>query len=215
LILVAPLIVFAVMGQTLFRFYRGDGNNFIYREGNLAVHFLDVGNGHCVIVQLPDGRVAKLDDTFHGFANRINRYIDARIGHQNFIYFWDTDAIEFLYGIAIINHYNQVFIIAGNADNVSKANFIEAWTRPADARIFLQTRRTNYLFVYHIRPELLITPEFIFEVGHVVVRGDGNAVHTFFGFENPRNLTPIWIIAILALYLVVFINYKPKRHNIL
>ena len=68
------------MGQTLWYFYFGSGNAFVYNKGNLAVHFVDVGHGDCTIIQLPDGKIAIIDagqgEYYHG---RVNRYIRTRI----------------------------------------------------------------------------------------------------------------------------------------
>ena len=89
------IFVFAsVFGLKIFYFYFGENNTFIYKNGNLAVHFLDVGHGDCTIVQLPDGKIAVIDggsdggfeDWFSGeysYYPRIKNYLDRRIKPRN------------------------------------------------------------------------------------------------------------------------------------
>jgi beta-lactamase superfamily II metal-dependent hydrolase len=67
------------MGQTLFYFYFGSGNTFVYDRGNLAVHFVDVGHGDCTIIQLPDGKIAIIDGGSEYYWLRVDKYIKERI----------------------------------------------------------------------------------------------------------------------------------------
>ena len=78
-ILVGFIVFWALMGQTLFYFYIGSGNNFVYKSGTLAVHFVDVGHGNCTILQLPDGKVAIIDGGSDFYKHRVRNYIQTRI----------------------------------------------------------------------------------------------------------------------------------------
>ena len=78
-VLLLTLIFFAVFGQSLFYYYFGSGNKFIYKKGAMAVHFVDVGHGDCTIVQLPDGKIAVIDGGHVSQTRRLNNYIRTRI----------------------------------------------------------------------------------------------------------------------------------------
>jgi len=77
------LVFVGVMGQSLWWFYFGEGNTYVYRKGNLAVHFVDVGHGDCTVVQLPDGKVAVIDGGHEYYYPRVKRYIRERIKPKN------------------------------------------------------------------------------------------------------------------------------------
>jgi competence protein ComEC len=66
-------------GQTIYYSLFGEGNTFVYKSGNLAVHFLDVGHGDCAILQLPDGKTAVIDGGDELYYPRIKTYIRERI----------------------------------------------------------------------------------------------------------------------------------------
>ena len=82
------ICVFAsIWGLRFFYFFAGEGSTYVYRNGNLAVHFLDVGHGDCTIVQLPDDKVAVIDggndDGEYSYYPRVKKYLDQRIKPQN------------------------------------------------------------------------------------------------------------------------------------
>ena len=82
-VLCIPIIFGAVMGPRLYHFFSKDTNAFVYKQGNLAVHFVDVGHGDCTIIQLPDGRVMIIDGGSSFYSSRIENYIRTRIQPRN------------------------------------------------------------------------------------------------------------------------------------
>lgn len=70
---------FCAFGGTVWRFYFGEGNTFRASAGSLAVHFVDVGQGDCIIIQLPDGKVAVIDGGDEMYAARVANYLRTRV----------------------------------------------------------------------------------------------------------------------------------------
>lgn len=74
------IIIFAYLfGPMMWRHYVGSGNAFSYQNGTLAVHYLDVGNGDAIIIQLPDGRVVMMDSGTNFYYARVKTYLKTRI----------------------------------------------------------------------------------------------------------------------------------------
>ena len=73
------LLFIGIFGSTLWRFYLGTGYVFHYDAGKLAVHYLDVGQGDCTVVQLPDGRVIVMDSGEEMYYPRVKNYLDKRV----------------------------------------------------------------------------------------------------------------------------------------
>jgi len=81
------IILFAhIFGPMMWRHYIGTGNAFGYQNGTLAVHYLDVGQGDAIIIQLPCGRVAMIDSGTEWYYSRVKTYLTTRIlkgGNKN------------------------------------------------------------------------------------------------------------------------------------
>lgn len=60
-------------------FGAGQSNAFHYSDGALAVHYLDVGQGDAIVVQLPDGRVVMIDCGTVFYYTRVKTYLTTRI----------------------------------------------------------------------------------------------------------------------------------------
>ena len=73
------LIFLGIFGSLIWRFVFGDGTVFHYQVGELAVHYLDVGQGESTIIQLPSGRIIVKDAGDEMFYSRVRRYLDSRI----------------------------------------------------------------------------------------------------------------------------------------
>lgn len=58
----------------------------VIRDGELTVHFVDVGQGDCTILELPDGKTVIIDGGEKDQKNNILNYIDANLG-SDFVYF--------------------------------------------------------------------------------------------------------------------------------
>ena len=54
-------------------------NAFSYSGGELAVHYLDVGQGDAIVIQLPDGRVIMMDSGTEFYYTRVKTYLTTRI----------------------------------------------------------------------------------------------------------------------------------------
>jgi len=77
--LVIALIMIGVFGPLVWRFVFGDDNVFRHQVGELSVHFLDVGQGDSVVIQLPDGKVVVIDSGDAMFFPRIRNYLVSRV----------------------------------------------------------------------------------------------------------------------------------------
>lgn len=81
------IILFAhLFGPMMWRHYIGIGNAFSYQSGTLAVHYLDVGNGDAIIIQLPDSRIIMIDSGTDLYYSRVKTYLKTRIltnGNKN------------------------------------------------------------------------------------------------------------------------------------
>jgi competence protein ComEC len=74
------IVLFAhFFGPLMWRFYIGTGNAFHYEVGTLVVHYLDVGQGDAIIIQLPDGRIVMIDSGTHHYYSRVSTYLTTRI----------------------------------------------------------------------------------------------------------------------------------------
>jgi len=73
------LAVFCIFGSALWRACFGEDNTYNYFNGNLGVHFVDVGDGDCTILQLPDGKVAMIDTGSEYYYSRVKTYLTQRI----------------------------------------------------------------------------------------------------------------------------------------
>jgi len=60
-------------------FYFGEGNVFRHSRGQLAVHFLDVGNGDATVIQFPSGRVGVIDGGPDRTSRQVIDYIHRRV----------------------------------------------------------------------------------------------------------------------------------------
>jgi|GEM_PF-1020500 len=76
--LAATLVFFGIFGPVLWRFYFG-GGTFHYDTGALAVHYLDVGQGDSMVIQLPDGRIIVMDSGEAIYYPRVKNYLETRI----------------------------------------------------------------------------------------------------------------------------------------
>jgi len=89
-LLCATVLVFAVWGQRAYFLVFGEHDTFIY-HGNFAIHFVNVGQGDCTILQLPDGKTAVIDGgEARLYWKHVNRYIDTRIKPKQFDYVINT-----------------------------------------------------------------------------------------------------------------------------
>ncbi len=80
LVLVAGLCVFSAFFSPNSWKYHVKKPDVVRRaEGDLRIHFLDVGQGDCTLIELPDGKVALIDgaDTTERSAKTILRYLNA------------------------------------------------------------------------------------------------------------------------------------------
>jgi len=68
-----------LLGPMMWRHYVGTGNAFHYQSGTLAVHYLDVGQGDAIIIQLPDGKVVVMDSGSERYYNRVKTYLTTRV----------------------------------------------------------------------------------------------------------------------------------------
>jgi len=66
-------------GPMMWRYYIGTGNAFHYQTGTLAVHYLDVGQGDAIIIQLPDGKVVVMDSGTDRYYQRVKTYLTTRV----------------------------------------------------------------------------------------------------------------------------------------
>jgi beta-lactamase superfamily II metal-dependent hydrolase len=86
-LLCATVLIWAAAGQAVYYHLAGTGNTFIYKKGNLAVHFVDVGHGDCTIIQFPDGKTAVIDagedSVYNPQWKRVKKYINTRIKPKN------------------------------------------------------------------------------------------------------------------------------------
>lgn len=74
------IVLFAhFFGPMMWRYYVGTGNAFNYQSGTLAVHYLDVGQGDAIIIQLPDGRTIMMDSGLDLYYTRVKTYLTTRI----------------------------------------------------------------------------------------------------------------------------------------
>lgn len=71
----------SVFGQNILIYYFGEGNAFKHYDGALSVHYLDVGHGSCIALQLPDGKVAVIDggEKEYYYDSRVVPYFKTRI----------------------------------------------------------------------------------------------------------------------------------------
>ena len=51
-------------------------NELIWEEGNLLVHFIDVGQGDCELVELPEGEIMLIDAGDNGYEDIVTGYLD-------------------------------------------------------------------------------------------------------------------------------------------
>lgn len=63
----------------MFRHYIGTGNAFSHQSETLAVHYLDVGQGDAIVIQLPDGKVILMDSGTSWYYTRVKNYLQTRV----------------------------------------------------------------------------------------------------------------------------------------
>jgi len=74
------IVIFAhLFGHMMWRHYVGTSNAFNHTPGTLAVHYLDVGQGDAIVIQLPSGRVVMIDSGTHWHYTRVKTYLTTRV----------------------------------------------------------------------------------------------------------------------------------------
>jgi len=90
------LVILFITGFLLWdSFHRRRGDGYTHAEGQTAVHFLDVGQGDCMILQLPDGKAMLIDagPNSPSARNKIVNYIaKLRITRFDYVLLTHSDA---------------------------------------------------------------------------------------------------------------------------
>lgn len=56
-----------------------EGRAFRHHDGNMTVHFMDVGHGNAVAIRTPDNKVILIDGGGHIYYSRVSNYLQTRV----------------------------------------------------------------------------------------------------------------------------------------
>lgn len=190
-IIVAVVLIIAV-ALMVFKFAFPEQWNAVFKKktiggnpaGDLAVHFVDVGQGDCIIIQLPDGKNMIIDAggdednvTKEECEDRIFKNID-ELGIKTFDYMMlthsDSDHVDYLDSVLEKCVVNNIYRPAFNSD-AEAANGIN----PQYAKV---TTKTYGYFVEAVNKEIGSDGKkanIEFNIGKKVIEGDGYLIEMF------------------------------------
>lgn len=115
------LIVALILGALISHFTPLDKNSFTYTEGELSVHFLDVGQADCQLILLPDDKVMMIDAGNNDDADLIMDYLD-NLGINRIDYLVGTHPHEDHIGSldTVINNYDIGTVYIPDAETDTK-----------------------------------------------------------------------------------------------
>ena len=113
LALLLVLVVSIPFSSSLEKVINRADYTFLSSTGDYSVHFVDVGQGDCCIIELPDNKVFMIDAGPQSAKNNLSKYLDAlRITTIDYLCFTHYDEDHIGNGVMIFDNYDvkNVFI---------------------------------------------------------------------------------------------------------
>ena len=88
--LLIVLTLFAIFGESIRLAMFAEGDAFRHFDGNLSVHFIDVGHGDAIAIKFPDNRTMLIDGGAEFYSRRVQNYVKQRISKNRIDYVVNT-----------------------------------------------------------------------------------------------------------------------------